>query len=96
MATGVTADELVAVNSAINNHDYWTLTNNCSSFAGDVWNAGNSGRTLTESNPSSLANSIKSYSGFTTNPTIPSKSLKSIAYQTSNSIQYDSTGASGY
>ena len=41
LVTATTASELVSINAAINSHDYWTVTSNCSSFARDVWNAGN-------------------------------------------------------
>lgn len=92
LVTGATASELVSINAAINNHDYWRVSNNCSSFARDVWNAGNSGRTVSGGNPAALANSIKSFSGYITNPTIPSKSLSSIARHTSNGYVYDSSG----
>lgn len=92
LLTGVTYGELIDINNAINNHDRWSITDNCSSFAVDVWNAGNSGKTLFGGNPTAVVNSIKNQNGYTTNPTIPSKSASDIARHTSSGYVYDSSG----
>ncbi len=93
LRTGLTTGQLLLVNQEINGHDSWSLSNNCSAFARDVWNAADSGNTLSGGNPAALASSIKKCSGYTTNPTIPSKSLNSIARHTSSSYSYDASGA---
>lgn len=93
LVTGVTLSELVSINAAINDHDYWTLSNNCASFARDVWNAGNSGITISGSTPSEIVSSICGNANYTKNPTIPSKSITSIARHTSSSYQIDPSGA---
>lgn len=92
LLTGVTYGELIDINKAINDHDSWSITDNCSSFAVDVWNAGNSGKTLSGGNPAAVVNSIKRQDGYTTNPTIPSKSASDIARHTSSGYVYDSSG----
>ena len=92
LLTGVTYGELIDINRAINNHDTWSITDNCSSFAVDVWNAGNSGKTLSGGNPAAVVSSIKKQSGYTTNPTVPVKSVSEIARHTSTGYVYDSSG----
>ena len=93
LLTGVTAGELIVINSKINSLDYWSQVNICSFFAREVWNAGNSGKPLSGWNPANLAASIRNYSGYITSPSIPSKPLSSIARHTPNGFEYDSSGA---
>ncbi len=93
LTTALTGSQLNTLNKTINNNDTWSLSKNCSYFAKTVWNSV-SNVTLSGTNPSSLANSIKKQSGYQTNLTIPSKGISAIARHTSNGIVYDKSGAS--
>lgn len=94
LTTGLTGSQLSTLNQTINNNDTWSLFKNCSYFSKTVWNSVNDNVTLSGTNPSSLANSIKKQSGYQTNPSIPSKSINTIARHTSTGIVYDKSGAS--
>lgn len=97
LTTGLTSSELSTVNSKINANDTWTLTKNCSYFAKQVWNSiASSSYQISGGNPADIVTSIKSKQYYLTNPTIPSKSKSSIAYQTSSSITYSTAGATAH
>ena len=93
LSTGITQAELTTLNYYINNYDaYEMITNNCSHFSMRCWNAV-SDITLTGGTPLILYNSIKAQGGVTSGIDVPSKTISNIAYQTSTSIVYDSSGA---
>ena len=60
----MTSTELANLNNYIINHDSWTLTNNCSSFAASAWNSAvDPSYSLSAgviNTPTNLANNIKS------------------------------------
>lgn len=92
LTTTVTQNDVDSINSYISSHDTWTESNNCSSFAANVWNLVSS-VTLSASypgNPTVLANSIRSVSGYQTNRSIPDSTP--VGY-VSNGLWYSSTYA---
>lgn len=95
LSTGLSETELNTLNSYINNYDYYSYTsNNCSQFSKRCWNAVSDVQ-LSGGAPTLLRASILANGGSTSGVDIPSKSISSIAYQTSTSIVYDKSGAEG-
>lgn len=94
LATAVTGTQLVTLNNVINKNDSWSLTDNCASFAKDVWNSiASTDYQISGATPTALSKKIRKKSGYITNTAIPIKEKRKIARQTSTSIVYDSTGA---
>lgn len=90
LTTSVTQSDVDAINSYISSHDTWSQTNNCAYFAANVWNLVSS-TALSASypgNPTVLANSIRSVSGYQTNRSIPNSTP--VGY-VSNGLWYSST-----
>jgi len=73
ISMNLTSSQLNTINSFAINHDTWTLTYNCSSFARDIWNSVSSIQLSTGiiNTPYNLANSIKSVSGYRTGLAFP-------------------------
>ena len=94
LATALTVTELKAVNNKINELDDWSITENCSYFAVNVWNATPTSQTVSGWNPAAVVSSIKSYDGYLTNPTLPTNSDSDIARHTSDSYVFDTSGKS--
>lgn len=94
LVTGLTSSQLTTLNTTINNNDSWTLINNCSYFARTVWNSiASSSYQVTGGNPAALVTSIKSKTDYVSNPSIPYKTLNTIARHTSTSYVLDTSGA---
>lgn len=93
LTTVLTESKLATLNNYINNYDYYDLfDNNCALFSVRCWNAV-SDVDLTGTIPIDLWYSIYGTYDFNTNTSVPSKTIYDVAYQTSNSIEYDESGA---
>lgn len=92
LTTALTGSDLTTLNKTINANDNWTVSKNCSYFAKTVWNSVSSVK-VSGTNPTSLSESIQKKSNYDINPKIPSKSINTIAYQTSTGVKYDTSGA---
>lgn len=89
-----TLNEVATLNYTINSSDTWQITNNCSHFAANCWNAITpSSMHVSGGNPASLASSISALPGSQASITVSSKPITSIAYQTTYGITYDQSGA---
>ena len=87
-------DEVATLNYAINSSDSWQITNNCSHFAANCWNAITpSSMHIYGANPASLASQISALPGSQMSITVSPKAITSIAYQTTYGITYDPSGA---
>ena len=88
------SSEISTLNVAINTHDYWMTSFNCSHFAAYRWNQITpSGLHVLPSYPGYLKSSIDSIGGTSSGLPTSGKALSSIAYQTSSGIVYDASGA---
>ncbi len=89
----VPQSDISALNYAINSHDRHSgLSDNCAAFARDVWNAVvPSSYEVSGSIPATLESSIASLNIATTSYSIPTKTINDVAYQTEDSIQYDTS-----
>ena len=87
--------DITVLNSTINSNDeYDGWTDNCTTFACDVWNAVvPDAYHVSGYYPADLENSINDLSFSTTSYTIPQKNINEIAYQTTTSIGYSTLGA---
>lgn len=94
--TAVTGSELNTMNAAINGHDSWSLLDNCSEFAADVWNSiAPSYVELRGGDPATMVTDIINCDYYDGRADIPTKSISEIARQTSSGIVYDRSGAEG-
>ncbi|MDE6125113.1 MAG: hypothetical protein K2G22_07805, partial [Eubacterium sp.] len=93
LTSALTLNDLNAINKVINDNDKWTNIYNCSYFAKIVWNTLFPTKTISGTDPLTLANSIKSKDNYITDPTIPHKNKDKIARHTTSGYVYDSSGA---
>lgn len=96
LTTAITGSQLATMNGVITSIDSWGYLNNCSSFASKVWNSISTQQVSPGliPTPSTLSNSIKNYT-YTTNISIPPRSLSKIAYY-GTSLVYDPAGANDH
>lgn len=95
LSQNINYDQLSTINDYIENHDTWSLYNNCSNFAANVWNS------VSDSNlkfsfwptPSALSNEIKNKDGYETNRKFQKAESEDIGYK-NNSSSFYSAGSS--
>ena len=96
-STYLTLDQFNKVNKKINASNSWSMTNNCSKFAVNVWNSAgltqlSAGNVAT---PQNLYDSIIASGVYNTNRSFTSKGENQIYRHTSQGVVQDSTGKYG-
>lgn len=71
----LTESQLNTINNYAVYNDYWSLSNNCSSFASGLWNSVCTSSKRVSAGypktPANLSNSIKSKTGYSTGAAVP-------------------------
>lgn len=96
LTISLSQNQLSTVNAAINGHDHWSHIDNCASFARGVWNSVTSGSMqLDGMSPAELCSTITGHHpGYGTSlSTAFIQPISKIAYHTSTSYVYDTSGA---